>query len=254
MYNNQVSTNMNRPDIKVEWNGHTSQTGITKRGQDLQMFESQHGKDYYGANERYSGAQFHFHHGSEHTINGMRQDLEMHTVHLADGAVQNGFFASAMGILFSVDSPSRTFEPEEVAVIDKFFDDLDWEKTTKTKKLVLVDEVSYGELMMMVDMNNRWTYKGSVTTPPCAENVYWNVLSTVYPIKQKNLDQFKKILEIGSMLETGNWREIQPLTEDHNPTMVVVEGGGGSPIIVILFIIFLLCTILSCGRVYQLTK
>jgi hypothetical protein len=32
----------------------------------------------------------------------------------------------------------------------------------------LVPLVSYGELMMMVDFENRWTYKGSVTTPPCA--------------------------------------------------------------------------------------
>jgi len=217
------------------------------------MFESQHGKNYYGANERYSGAQFHFHHGSEHTINGMRQDLEMHTVHLADGAVQNGFFASAMGIMFSVNDPSREFKPEEVAVIDKFFDDLDWEKTTKTKKLVMVDEVSYGELMMMVDMNNRWTYKGSVTTPPCAENVYWNVLRTVYPIKQMHLDQFKEILKIGNMLETGNWREIQPLTEAHNPT-IVMSPEGGSVVILILFIVFLLCTIGSCARLGMLQQ
>jgi hypothetical protein len=37
--------------------------------------------------------------------------------------------------------------------------------------------------MMMVDTRNRWVYKGSVTTPPCATMVYWNVLTTVYPIK-----------------------------------------------------------------------
>jgi len=91
------------------------------------MFESQHAKDFYGANERYSGKQFHFHHGSEHTINGIRQDLEMHTVHLAEGAVKNGFFASAMGIMFSVNNPSRSFSDKEVAIVDKFFDDLSFD-------------------------------------------------------------------------------------------------------------------------------
>lgn len=172
------------------------------------MFESQHAKNFYGANERYSGKQFHFHHGSEHTIDGIRQDLEMHTVHLAEGAAENGFFAAAMGIMFSVNSPSRSFSEADVAVIDKFFDDLEWEKTTKAKPTVNVDEVSYGELMMMVDMDNRWTYKGSVTTPPCKQNVYWNVLTTVYPIKQKHLDQFKAELELSGLLKTGNWRAI----------------------------------------------
>jgi carbonic anhydrase len=45
-----------------------------------------------------------------------------------------------------------------------------------------IDMVTYGDLMQMVDSNNRWVYKGSVTTPPCGRFVYWNVLSTVYPI------------------------------------------------------------------------
>lgn len=76
-------------------------------------------------------------------------------------------FAAAMGIMFSTTDASRKFSDKEVAVIDKFFDDLKWEDSTKSKKAVKVNSVSYGELMMMVDMDNRWTYRGSVTTPPC---------------------------------------------------------------------------------------
>ena len=252
LYTNQVESRKNKPDIKVEWNGHTSQTAINKAGQDLQKFESQHGKDYYGANLRYTGAQFHFHHGSEHTIEGVRQDLEMHTVHLADGAVQNGFFASAVGVFFSVDSPSREFSAEEVAVVDKFFDGLNWDNN----KTSIVSEVSYGDFMMMVDTDKRWTYKGSVTTPPCAQNVYWNILTTVYPIKQKNLDQFKFLLKNNpkyNILEGGNYRVIQALTDEHNPTIVMNAPRGGGPLFVVLFIVFFLCTLLSCGRIWQMT-
>ena len=40
----------------------------------------------------------------------------------------------------------------------------------------VVDLVTYGDLMNMVDKKNRWVYQGSVTTPPCAQRVYWNVL------------------------------------------------------------------------------
>lgn len=53
-------------------------------------------------------------------------------------------------------------------------------------------EVPYGDLLMMVNTDDRWIYKGSVTTPPCAQSVYWNVLRTVYPIKKEHLDLFKK--------------------------------------------------------------
>jgi carbonic anhydrase len=36
--------------------------------------------------------------------------------------------------------------------------------------------------MKLVDIENRWVYKGSVTTPPCDKYVYWNIASTIYPI------------------------------------------------------------------------
>ena len=63
-------------------------------------------------------------------------------------------------------------------MIDTFFDTLDLSKKDDPK----VNLVTYGNLMNMVDMKNRWVYEGSMTTPPCAKTVYWNVLTTVYPI------------------------------------------------------------------------
>ena len=62
--------------------------------------------------------------------------------------------------------------------------------STNPYKNPIADEVPYGELMMMVNSKKRWVYKGSVTTPPCAQSVYWNVLKTIYPIKSKHLYQY----------------------------------------------------------------
>jgi hypothetical protein len=137
----------------------------------------------------------------------------MHTVHMAVGP-KSGFIAAAMGIMFSVNDYTPGVSFEDVTIIDKFFDSLGWDEVTKD---VVVAEVPYGDLMMMFNMRDRWTYKGSVTTPPCAENVYWNVLRTIYPIKQKNLDQFNKQLARKPGLEkTGNWREIQKTVAAHD--------------------------------------
>jgi len=146
----------------------------------------------------------------------------MHTVHLpVDAKEESGFMAAAMGIMFSVDKPTPGVSASDIATIDTFFESLQWDKTTDDVKAPLVEKVPYGKLMMMFDMRNRWTYKGSVTTPPCAQNVYWNVLKTIYPIKQKHVDMFKKQLKrVDGLDKTGNWREILPLTKDHNPVIL----------------------------------
>jgi len=116
--------------------------------------------------------------------------MEMHTVHLPTNGEggKNGFIASAMGLFFSVNDYTREMEAWEQKILTEFFDSMSWGDSGS------VEEIPYGNLMMMVDMNNRWTYKGSVTTPPCAQNVYWNVVATVYPISEKHFRQFRQQL------------------------------------------------------------
>jgi carbonic anhydrase len=55
------------------------------------------------------------HAGSEHTIDGVRHDLEMHTVHYpADGVVSStNYIASAMGLVFSVDKYTAELDFKE---------------------------------------------------------------------------------------------------------------------------------------------
>ena len=87
--------------------------------------------------------------------------------------------------MFSVENYNTDLSWSQQRLVDNFFDSLHWESTTDE---VEVDLVTYGSLMEMVEFNKRWVYKGSVTTPACATYVYWNVLSTIYPISQKHLD------------------------------------------------------------------
>jgi carbonic anhydrase len=133
------------------------------------------------------------HAGSEHTIDGVRHDLEMHTVHLAK-ETENDIGYAAVGIMFSVNDYTANLTWAEQKIVDTFFDSLKWEDTSldsNNEHKVKVDMVNYGSLMEMVDSENRWIYKGSVTTPPCGRFVYWNVLSTIYPISAKHLAYFK---------------------------------------------------------------
>jgi carbonic anhydrase len=82
--------------------------------------------------------QFHFHAKSEHTIDGRRYDLEMHTVHLAgegakaasgrrleDTAGSDGdikIWASALGIMFDRTDYDSSITADEITIIDKFFE------------------------------------------------------------------------------------------------------------------------------------
>jgi len=114
----------------------------------------------------------------------------MHTVHNPNpaGNPMDGemFIASAMGIMFSVKDYDQSVTAEQIAIIDGFFGSLELTSFTNPK----VKQSTYGDLMNMVNKENRWVYQGSVTTPPCAQKVYWNLLMTVYPIKQAHLDLF----------------------------------------------------------------
>jgi carbonic anhydrase len=177
----------NQFDVQNNNNGHTTQVNLSPLTTNL--YTSQLAEKVFGTGTDWAGAQFHLHAGSEHTIDGERYDLEMHTVHLPPGGAtyDNGFIASAMGLVFSVDKYTADLTFAQQQVIDNFFDSLKWSDTGSP----IVDMVTYGSLMEMVDFNNRWVYKGSVTTPPCARFVYWNVLSTIYPVTQKQLDLFK---------------------------------------------------------------
>ena len=137
---------------------------------------------------RFNGVQFHFHAGSEHTIDGKRHDLEMHTISLpVTDTGKGGFNYAALGIIFSVNESNAILTPHQVQLIDNFFESLQWNVTTSDPKVAMVP---YGDMMMSLDMQNRWVYRGSMTEPPCETLVYWNVLMTIYPIKQKHYDQF----------------------------------------------------------------
>lgn len=94
-----------------------------KSSNKIQYFDSTYAPQYYGADNRYNAAQFHFHAESEHTINGKRFDFEMHVVHFAN-QTKNGIIAAAMGMIFDTVDYDKSISPEIIVIIDRFFDSL----------------------------------------------------------------------------------------------------------------------------------
>jgi hypothetical protein len=106
-----------------------------------------------------------------------------------------------------------------VNTIDEFFESLKWEEFRSNP---VVSYIPFGKLMKFVDMDNRWVYKGSLTTPPCDSNVYWNVVRRIFPIKLKHVDLFLNQLERGILQFSGNYRQTQAI-QNHDPHIISTD-------------------------------
>lgn len=86
-----------------------------------------------------------------------------------------------------------------------------------------------GDLIKKVDFNDRWSYEGSLTTPPCTKNAFFNIARKVYPVSADvvKLVKDKMKAESGNKFFSGaadewkgNNRPPQPLN-GQNPVIIV---------------------------------
>jgi len=154
-------------------NGHTLQVNVASPG-NVKLG----GKDY-------ALKQFHFHHPSEHTIDGKSFPLEIHFVHAApDGdmavigvMVDGGAVNPALNPIWAV-APAKEGRAEAAGEID-----LD---------------------AFLPEDSSLYRYEGSLTTPPCSETVRWTVMSTPITASPSQLAAFAQLFPL-------NARPVQPL-------------------------------------------
>ncbi|XP_047145450.1 carbonic anhydrase 7 [Hydra vulgaris] len=168
-------------------NGHTLQLSIGKNKPKLVAFDSSTSKEY-------NLQQIHFHFGcnleeerktgSEHRIDGKAFDLEVHFVFQDNTGV-----LSVVGVLFNEQIPSNEinndFESPAYLLLSKK------EKFQSSNDILksLLPEDIYGES----GTNNYFSYRGSLTTPPCTEGVHWNVIADPKPVQQDFMNYLRKL-------------------------------------------------------------
>lgn len=158
-------------------NGHTIQV-TPEPGSSL---------DYAG--KVYALKQFHFHTPSEHTINGKNAPMEIHFVHQSDDKS-----LAVVGVLVKEGKHNANFDQ-----LIKYLPNAVGEK--KTHDSVNIDISIHVPKEMWA-----FHYIGSLTTPPCTEDVQWLVL-------QKPIEMDKEqILAFSSRLKKNN-RPTQPLND-----------------------------------------
>ena len=158
-------------------------TVIEDTGRTIQ-FNCEPGHALVVGGHRHELLQFHFHHASEHLVDGTTWPMELHLVH-ADGErcltvigilVVEGRANPAADVLWQ----ALIDEPESLRHLDVDLADLLPATTTS------------------------WRYQGSLTTPPCSEGVSWIVLVDAITFSAAQIAAFTNF-------HPPNSRPVQPL-------------------------------------------
>jgi len=150
---------------------------------------------------RYDGINLYFHYDSEHTIRGIKRDMEIQIIHQKnkDYLISQGLFDDpdkanqmlAISILIKADGPSNPdIEKLNLSTLGPTSKDFD------LNRFIPINEPFYH-------------YRGSLTSSDCTEDINWIVQQNSISISPTQLDMFKNWI-IGTIKET-NSRQIKPL-------------------------------------------
>ena len=137
--------------------------------------------------KKYSLKQFHFHRPSEEKIDGKSFDMTIHLVH----ADREGKLAVVAVLLQQGD---------DNPLVRELWSDFPTEK----EKEELLDNIQIDVSRILPSDRSYYTFSGSLTTPPCTEDVMWFVLKHPTTVSAEEIQKF-------SQLYRNDARPTQPL-------------------------------------------
>ena len=169
--------------VTLEHNGHTIVVHVDP------------GSYIIAGGVRYDLVQFHFHHPAEEAVKGKLTDMDIHLVHKsADGKL------AVVAIRLAED---RTTPPN--AVLAALWPHL----PTKAGDTEKITEIVNAGGLLPPD-KGYWTYTGSLTTPPCTEDVRWFILEQEVTLSRDQLLAFAALFKVNSRpLQDPHGRRIE---------------------------------------------
>src|SRR5262245_51634687 len=149
--------------LRIVDNGHTIQVSY-EPGSSIRVGERE-----------YVLKQFHFHQPSEERVHGRRHGMSLHLVH-ADTAGQ----LAVVAVMLDTGA--------ENAALPQLWNNLPKEEGKQERR----DDVRINAADLLPADRGYYTFDGSLTTPPCTENVTWFVLKQSLAVSSGELAQFSK--------------------------------------------------------------
>jgi carbonic anhydrase len=172
------------PEIRFSY--HPSQLKVVNNGHTIQV-NYRAGSAIVRDGKEYELVQFHFHHISENAINLTHAPMELHLVHRAeDGSL------AVVAVMLKEGHPNKVV-------------DLVWSRLPAAEDIENAPpSVKVNAAGLLPGMHNYYTFPGSLTTPPCSENVLWLVLEKPMTLSKEQIAKFAAIYP-------NNARPVQPL-------------------------------------------
>jgi carbonic anhydrase len=139
--------------------------------------------------KKYALKQFHFHRPSEEKINGKGFEMAIHLVH-ADEAGK----LAVVAVLLE--------KGEDNPLVHELWSDIPKEK----EKEEILSSTQIDAAGLLPADRGYYTFSGSLTTPPCSEDVTWFVLKHPVSVSSAEIEQFSKLYR-------NDARPTQPLYE-----------------------------------------
>ncbi|MCF8273533.1 MAG: carbonic anhydrase family protein [Flavobacteriaceae bacterium] len=172
--------------LKILYTPETVLNKVVNNGHSIQ-FDFNSGDSISYKNNIYHLKQIHFHESSEHTINGIKYPTEIHLVHQS-----NSKKITVLSILCMEGQESQLFE-----FFESFLPIESGQFKTINKTVDLLD--------LFPEDKSFYSYGGSLTTPPCTENVSWIVF------KQPIIISLDEVLKLKNNMPINNYRNEQAL-------------------------------------------
>jgi len=162
----KIEVNYKPSALKVVNNGHTIKVSYDK------------GSSVVMDGKKFNLLQFHFHTPSEHTVKGAPYPIELHLVHQSeDGQL------GVIGVFFKEGAKNKALSTV-------------WKQASDHVGMEHAPEgvtINAADFLPANRTHNH--YSGSLTTPPCSENVNWNVMTTTLEASSSQIAKLQKLFK-----------------------------------------------------------